>query len=380
MESRFYLDNCSDGDRILFINGIRSDISSGGNTATQTLLRSLRTRCLVKEVIFAPNLSRESMPIFTLKTLPAGLFIAWHRFSRDIWLEFFSRFSPWLLIRLVWNYWNYQPKILIFNHHSTFIFAYIFLLRKRILIWHDIPSVKAGRHSLRTRLDKYICIIMERSFLKMNINSWVISVTEYKFLKKFYKCSPKIFPALDHKPSLRTHKIKDNHWLMIGNWDRNENRSGATEFYLSYADLVKHIEISNQGSFTIAGNGSSTFLNYLYQIHPHVKKLKIKALDRYGNLIEFNELALIAPIREGAGIKLKTLEAWSSNIPVIGTQQAFSGLPMHLWELGGIKVHSEFEMAKFCLDWKSARKAVNMLKPNVAYKEYLNLISVIKGG
>lgn len=130
------------GKRILFINGIRSDIPSGGNTATQTLLRLLSNRCSVKICSFAPSMSRESVHIFSLKSFPAGMFILWYRYSHRIWLEFFSRLSPWLYLRLVWDCWQYRPHVLIFNHHSTFIFSYFFCSPKKILAWHDVPSVK----------------------------------------------------------------------------------------------------------------------------------------------------------------------------------------------------------------------------------------------
>ena len=75
-----------------------------------------------------------------------------------------------------------------------------------------------------------------------------------------------------------------------------------------------------------------------------------------------------------AGIKLKTLEAWSCNIPVIGTAQAFSGLPSGLWKLGGIKLESPYAMAKFCLNCKNSQAAVENLLPVKAYIDYLKIV------
>lgn len=188
------LDSLIFNKRVLFINGIRSDIPSGGNTATQTLLRYLNSRCSIEIFSMAPNRERESGAAFAIKSFPAAVFITLYRHWRRRWLEFFTRFSPWLLVSMLLKYWFYRPDLLIFNHHCTFIFSYLFW-QKKILVWHDVPSIKAGNISDIQSTDRSICACLEQISIKSASQSWVLSFTEYKFLKRFYRLRPFISPA-----------------------------------------------------------------------------------------------------------------------------------------------------------------------------------------
>jgi glycosyltransferase involved in cell wall biosynthesis len=245
-------------------------------------------------------------------------------------------------------------------------------------VWHDLPSAKVGKKNIYKGLDKILCVVFERSFLKMADELWVISFTEQKLLRRFYNYKSKIFNAVDYEVISRSRKIADNTWLLVGNWDRIENRSGAVAFFVAYADLVQGLNIHNQGSFTIAGNGSEAFLDILVKKENLTYTLKLRALANYSQLTEISCTALLAPIIEGAGIKIKILEAWSCNIPVIGTLQAFSGLPPGSRSLGGVNLESPYEMAKFCLDWKNAQKIIDDLEPSEAYTNYLDKILAVK--
>jgi hypothetical protein len=354
--------------RVLFVNGIRSDIPSGGNTATETLLRYLTIRCTVE--IFSMATDLESKTAFAIKSFPAGGLIFLNRYWRKRWLEFFSRLSPWLLISLLFKYLLFRPDVLIFNHHCTFPFAYFFL-SKKILVWHDVPSAKISKSCNRQLFDKYLCINLERYFLNEATQSWVLSFTEQKLLRRFYAQKTYILPALDSSPNLLQKNVEPNSWLLVANWNRDENRNGATDFFLAYLLLVRSVSSDLRGRFTIAGSGASNFLESLLYFDCDINLLEIQAVNHFDSLSQFNQSALLAPINEGAGIKLKTLEAWSCNMPVIGTAQAFSGLPSGLWKLGGIKLESPYEMARYCLNWVNSQAIIESLLPVKAYAEYL---------
>lgn len=363
------LDSLIFNKRVLFVNGIRSDIPSGGNTATETLLRYLTMRCTVEVFSISPDRDLESKIVFAIKSFPAGLLVAFYRFWRRRWLEFFARFSPWLLVSMLFKYFFYKPDVLIFNHHCTFLFSYFFL-SKKILVWHDVPSTKVSKGGDRHLLDRYLCTHLEHSFLERATQSWILSFTEQKFLRRFYAHKSCIFPALDSSPNLPRKNIERNSWLLVGNWSRIENCSGAIEFFLAYVQLVGAVNDDLRGKFTIAGSGASNFLKNLLHLNSDLHILDINALNHFDNLSQFSQLALLAPIKDGAGIKLKTLEAWSCNIPVIGTAQAFSGLPVGLWKTGGIKLETTYDIAKFCIDLKNAEGKVAKLNPLAAYISY----------
>jgi hypothetical protein len=326
-------------------------------------------RCKVEIFSMAPDRNLESKTAFAIKSFPAGALIALYRFWRRRWLEFFARFSPWLLVSMLFKYFLYKPDVLIFNHHCTFLFSYFFL-SKKILVWHDVPSTKVSKRSDRHLLDKYLCTHLERSFLKSATQSWILSFTDQKFLRRFYAHNSCIFPALDSSPNLPRKNIERNSWLLIGNWSRIENCSGAIDFFLAYVQLARVVNKDLRGSFIIAGAGSSIFLENLLQLDPNLHILEIQALNHFNDLSQFSQSALLAPIKEGAGIKLKTLEAWSCDIPVIGTTQAFSGLPLRLWEMGGIKLDTSYDIAKFCIDWTRNESQLAKLSPLTAYISY----------
>lgn len=355
--------------RVLIIDGIRSDIPSGGKTATETITRYLSPRCTVEIFKMSQDQVRISRKFFVIKSFPAVILIILNKYCRSRWLEFFSRFSPWLLFLLIFKYYSFRPDIMIFNHHCTFIFSKFFFINK-ILIWHDVPNLKFINLNIRKSKDRIICIIFERFFLKGVSQSWVLSFTEHKFIKRFYKTKSLIFSAIDYEPNFRKAKIINNAWLLVGNWNRTENCNGATNFFLSYLQLGNTVNFDFNSKFTIAGTGASSFLEKLIQLNHNFQAINIQALDSYGSLSEFNHSALLAPINEGAGIKLKTLEAWSCDMPVVGTAQAFSGLPSKIWKLGGIKFKSPYEMAKFCLNWKYTHIVIEDLFPARAYAEY----------
>lgn len=363
------------GKRVLFINAIRSDLSSGGNTATQTLLRLWSPVCNLKLISLAPDRSKESLLAYVVKSFPAPIFILLYRHFHHIWLEFFARFSPWFLLSSLISYWRFKPDIVVFNHHSSFCYAYFFQGSSRVFVWHDVPSFKRNI-SLKTseNIDARICASIERVLLKQANYSLVLSFADQRALRRLYQVQSWIFPVLDYQPQPRVKLSNPNTWLLIGNWDRIENCDGAIEFFRTYSDIANQINAKDLGHFLIAGNGSVNFLQELLRSNPQIKSLEINAVPRYENVAQFSAQSLIAPILEGAGIKLKTLEAWSCGVPVIGTTQAFSGLSSSVWRLGGLRVTSISELAKLCLDWDKTGQQLDALDPISAYQQYLKAV------
>lgn len=365
------------GKRVLFINTIRSDLSSGGNTATQTLLRLWSPVCNLRLISLARDQSKESLLSYVVKSFPAPIFVVLYRYFHHIWLEFFARFSPWFLFSSLIAYWRFKPDIVVFNHHSSFCYAYFFKDSSHIFVWHDVPSFKRNisREDSKNK-DSRICVSIERILVRQANYSLVLSFADQRVLRRLYQVQSWIIPVLDCQPQPRVKMSNPNTWLLIGNWDRVENCGGAGEFFKAYSDLSNQMSTKDQGHFQIIGNGAVNFLKGLVRSDPQIKKLKINAISRYENIAQFSGQALIAPVLEGAGIKLKTLESWSCDIPVIGTAQAFSGLPSTIWMLGGLRVASILELARICLDWDEVKKQLDTLDPISAYQAYLKSVGM----
>ena len=221
-----------------------------------------------------------------------------------------------------------------------------------------------------------MCASIERVLLKQANYSLVLSFADQRVLRRLYHVQSWIIPVLDCQSQPRVKMSNPNTWLLIGNWDRAENCGGAIEFFRTYSDIANQINAKDIGHFLIAGNGSVNFLQELLRSNPQIKSLVINVASYYESVAQFSEQALIAPVLEGAGIKLKTLEAWSCGVPVIGTTQAFSGLPNSIWRLGGLRVASISELAKLCLDWDKTGQQLDALDPTNAYQQYLKAVGL----
>ena len=362
--------------KVLFLNGIRSDVPSGGNTATRTLRDLWSPLCELHERMIAPDSTKCPSWLYALKSFPAGLFVFWYRCSRQVWLEFFSRFSPWLLASTFVAYLRLRPEVVVFNHHSTFPYAWAFPGAKRIFVWHDVPSFKRGAGVLPAK-DRNArgCARLERLFLKFSDASMVLSFSERRILSRLHNIHAALVPVLASSVQQRTLHVKPNTWLLIGNWTRPENCNGALKFFSAYLDLLSRATHGASGSFRVAGNGAGAFVGSLGRFLPNIGLLTIEATSHYVDLGEFSEAALLAPILEGAGIKLKTLEAWSYGIPVIGSSQAFSGLPTSIWRQGGLMVRSIEEMAELTMGWQATCDTLNRLEPAAAYQAYQSRVA-----
>lgn len=362
------LEKIISGRRVLVLNSIRSDIRSGGNTSTNRLLGLWRSCSQMLE--FQLNASGStSVWWFGLKSFPAPIFIAATRCVDLVWLEFFSRLSPWLFLRCIFIRWRWRPEVVVLNHHSSFIYSLAFSGSKIIYVWHDVPSIKHSNSSF-TSNSRRIAVQLERFFLSKKMNSLCFSFADQKILSRLHHKPSTLIPVIDGLARSRTVEIYANQWLMIGNWSRAENCEGATDFFLSFASLTTMKSDAPTSKFHIAGNGASSYLDRLFCDFPSIRALTITATSNYDQISDFHEAGLLAPILKGAGIKLKTIEAWSCGIPVIGTSQAFSGLPKEIWSQGGVQLSSPREMAELFLAPEVLAEQLRSLSPLRAYAKY----------
>ena len=359
------------GKRVLFINAIRLDTPSGGNTSTQAMLARLRELCRVVVLPLNPSKSAIDKVGFLFATLPAAFFVLWSRFSGHVWLEFLLRASPWLYLRCLWARWRIQPEVVVFNHHASFLYLSAFLGCRCVLVWHDLPSLK--RDAVRKiNSGARVCAALESMALSYTQFNLSFSFEDDKVLRRLHGQRSMVMPVID-KTARPRHNVKHSgRWLLLGNWTRAENCEGAKTFLILYAELsgqFKH-HAKLDPTFHVAGYGSDIFVNDLRAQYPELQALQLLTTSHYKDIRDFEESALLAPLLRGAGIKLKTIEAWSVGIPVVGTAQAFSGLPANIWRRGGLRVSSIKDMVLMCLIPTAYEKAASSLDPIAAYKAY----------
>lgn len=368
------LDEMVTGRRVLLVNAIRGDVPSGGNTSTRATLDRWRVqgRCDPQELDLNPR-AGASLTSFALLTLPAALFVLLGRRSGSIWLEYLFRLSPWLFLKCLWTRWRLRPEVVLLNHHASFLYRFAFAGSRCVLIWHDVPSLKRDE-GRSTRRDQRCAAALERLFIRGARYNATFSFDDSRALWLLHRRRSAIIPVVHYPPTPRVSPGRAGRWLLVGNWTRVENTEGAQAFLLACATLIERGEATAAAAFHVAGNGSESFVAQLKADHPALRALDLQVTARYGEMHDFDEIALLAPLLRGAGIKLKTIEAWAAGIPVVGTSQAFTGMPARIWRRGGWRVPTIEAMARLCLSDRAFLDLAPALDPVAAYETYRQAI------
>jgi hypothetical protein len=370
------LEDLCRGRRVLFVNAIRTDQPSGGNSSSQLLLGRLRATSELRELKLGPDSIPARLPLrmlmFVLASLPAVIFIALLRATGKTWLEFFIRASPWYVVRCLAARMSHRPEIVLFNHHPTFVYVRLFGGARRVLLWHDVPSLKRDESVALARSARH-CAALERMFIRHASSSMTFSFTDAKLLRRLHRSVAGVLPVVQASAEPRERPVRKDALLLVGNWHRAENCDGAIEFFDRLAARAQ----APAFGFHVAGNGADGFVDRLLSRNPTLRRLAIASTGRYGRMCDFDELALLAPLSRGAGIKLKTIEAWCAGIPVVGTTQAFTGMSASIWRPGGLKVDSIDSMVELCIDGGRLQAACAALAPLRAFENYQDALGCV---
>jgi hypothetical protein len=324
--------------KYFFVDGIRSDVYSGGRTSTDLLLSKIPS----KKLVYLPALilSKSSF-VFLIVNFPIFFFIGLNKMTKLIFLEFFSRCSILCFYQTLQLVSRKQTREVCLNHHSTFylaIFLNWFGIRPT-MICHDVLALKivSNRMELFDKIDAFITKKIEVYLLLKAKQVVVFSHDDFHYLLDLGIRDVRLLPVIDfQKPKTKIQGDK-NRIGLIGNWDRSENRVGTKEFFGAMQRcLMTAQDRGIDTEFVVAGNGASRFLKSLAKTFIGITDtVNITAVDYYTDLESLDIKYTLAPILSGAGIKLKTLESVQAGIPVLGTKNAFSGLPPSSQEYAG---------------------------------------------
>lgn len=107
-------------------------------------------------------------------------------------------------------------------------------------------------------------------------------------------------------------------FMFLGAWGRKENSDGL-EWFLD--NVMPHL--NREVSFTVVGSGLGGRLIAKLGQYSTIKVMGFVE-DPYQLLA--GSLGLIAPLFQGAGVKVKVIESLACGTPVIGTRIAFEGI------------------------------------------------------
>ena len=232
---------------------------------------------------------------------------------------FSIRFN-WKLLHQIQGYYDKNHyKAIIFNHSNMFLYAK-FLKRNvpKLLLCHDVIAQRVNRSSSWAM--RKLCIASERYSLKMsNAHIFSFSQKDCNLIESIYGLPCKLnLDYIDADILSKSPSKIEGYYILFGDWTRSENLEGAMWLINKVCPLIKN----------------STFIKVIGRGFPeHTicenEKVKIEVMgfvdDPYQMLS--NAKALLVPLFQGAGIKVKVIEALACGTPVIGTNIAFEGLP-----------------------------------------------------
>lgn len=209
---------------------------------------------------------------------------------------------------------NYD--MLYFDFSQVHLYAKYIEHPYKILMCHDVICQKYARKTCKLNVEWIKKC--EREVFKCAKTIFTFSNKDKKIIKDEYKIDamPVNFYLKSDKFTYRNETL--NHYMCFyGAWNRKENIES-----LQYFIKMVYPKLKNQGLFSIIGGGMP---------HKMVKNLERMGIDYLGFIDDPIKYlascqALIVPLHQGAGVKVKVIDALTTGTPVIGTAIAFEGI------------------------------------------------------
>ena len=182
---------------------------------------------------------------------------------------------------------------------------------------HDVLYQKFSR---KNKLLKKWITHTERKIISSFKKVFVPSTKDVELIRNIYNIDTSYTNEY-----LKTIKLSDSsieqkkQFVFYGYWKRSENINGLIWFIEKVLPLIK-----SDYMIIVIGGGLTNEIREKYLDCNRIKYLGFveKPLD-----IILQSSALIVPLFQGAGIKVKVIDSFTAGTPVIGTDLAFEGVP-----------------------------------------------------
>ena len=314
-------------DNVLFMTAYVPHKAAAGEKNTMYMLNDLADEYNVDLIYYMYDYENEYIPdkenIKVVSIMKNSMLVKLRNFF------FYPFVHPTFSIRFDWGLLNKIRKLLkernykavILNHSNMFIYGkFIDKSVIKILVCHDVIIQRALRTS--SSLAQKLCMMSEKKLLSQpNTHIFCLCEKDQKLIKDIYNLNSEVcLVYIDDKIKEVKPTQVGNYFVMLGDWSRKENSEGAIWLLNNISSLIeKDIEIRIIGrQFPLDKINMSN-------------NLKIKVLGFVDNpySIIANSKAMLCPLFNGAGIKVKVIESLACGTPVIGTAIAFEGLPIN---------------------------------------------------
>lgn len=348
------------GKRILMVSAFPPCQKTAGEDYTRLLLFDLVEKGCHIDLIYAEYPGHEAeIPdqVKILQTLSPSLI---NCIKRPYVHPFFSRRYN-VKIRKMIQQIAEEYDMLYFDFTQVHYYAKFIKHPCKVLMCHDVIYQKYARKTgvINTSWIKY----WEKKLLLTAKESFTFSKKDSDVIEKMYRI--KTIPINFY---LKTEKFEYSKRVKVadkmcfyGAWNRAENIEAIEMFIDKIFPLLK-----KKKRFEVIGGGMSR------QLKEKLENIGFECLGFVENpLLNLAECqALIAPLKQGAGVKVKVIDSLTVGLSVIGTVVAFEGIEDNENNKLFFRANTMVEFAEIIDNWENVTRSEKQEAADEFYKRY----------
>lgn len=319
---------------ILIVNGINTAKGGSGSHLLRTWTSSLDRRRKAYQVLDTvpawPDVQSTVFRSFLLAIyfLPGTLL----RVFRLPIFELAYKISPFLVWRFLLAVKRHEPEHVLLSHHAVFYLS-VFYRRERVhYIVHDMLYRRSRSLGFGRRLSKFVFWVECRVYRRA-ASLVCLSCQEERILRRFGFQGVRLLSSYaTESESYPPGSYDFRHIAIVSDWRRPENVHGVTTFF-QQSSSDGGVMNESMIYFNMYGFESAKGRDMLARLPGADSKFNVDARGVYKDQSAIPEGVFLVPIYQGAGIKIKVLEALKHRRYVLGTPGAFEGLQRH-WLMG----------------------------------------------
>lgn len=312
--------------QILFITAFPPSLIAAGEKYTKLLIDELSKNHKIDLIYFKDKNQLKYDPhnnnIFPIKIIKTGfLKKICNIVLTPLFFPLFTvKFNWFLLIAIKKQLKLKRYDIIYFDFSQTFLYAKYIKHDCKILMSHDVIYQRYERR-YNSKIINFMCLYSEKIALNCNYNKlYTFSEKDSNLIKLLYKSKsePTTFFINNNILNVNLNSIKTNYFVFFAMWQRNDNFEGLRWFIENVLPNIK-----TECAFKIIGMNLPSF--FVKEIQKHKNVTYLGFVENPYEIIS-EAKALISPLFNGAGVKVKVIESLACGTPVIGTSLSFEGI------------------------------------------------------
>lgn len=305
--------------RILYICPFSPCCNHAGTVYTRQLLDELSKSCLIDLVYFyykGDTRYKAKEGINVLKEVEISTFfkLCGVMSCMGMFPQFSARYNRKIRRFLQTQIDSNNYDVVYFDFSQSFAYSSRLRHANKILMAHDVMAQKYAR--MKTYLKPW-AVWSERRLLKDGA-VFTFSEKDCELIKELYGIDSQSTTFFLSKEVQEAEPSEGDYFVFFGGWGREENYE-AIEWYLDNVNpSIPNVKCK------VIGKGMPEFLRKRLEELPNFEYLGF--VDNPYPIIA-RAKAEITPLRKGAGVKVKCIDALGCGTPVIGTEVAFEGIP-----------------------------------------------------